>query len=275
MHKKWQSLSKRVLIGFLNVFVVLIISLVLAEFVLRITNPLGAYSYFHDAVDIINSFVDSPRGRVNQAGDYALMGWSFRILPDNTRFVPATDTDALCKVIVAGDSVTFGQGVDDDDTWVNQLASALPQYEFVNSGAIGRNVEDARMAIETIEGDAYIYLIIYNDADERGTVGQKLNRYYWALEVYLSLFFGKKNVERDIPMFREEINQISSRDDTLIFVFENDELRHEANTAIEIPMYTAQNSAFDSHPNAQGHQEIAAAILPYASSFLEVQCNQE
>ena len=38
-----------------------------------------------------------------------------------------------------GDSVTFGYGVDDDQTWVDGMARALPDVHVINAGVSGFN----------------------------------------------------------------------------------------------------------------------------------------
>lgn len=46
-------------------------------------------------------------------------------------------TSSATRLVVSGDSFTFGYGVDDEDSWVAQLDRAAPQLEVVNMGQGG------------------------------------------------------------------------------------------------------------------------------------------
>src|SRR5688572_13884306 len=90
---------------------------------LRLFDPLGARRYLDDAALYV--YVHRARGYVMLPGVYQFSNWQVTILSDTSRAVPATNTSAPCTLALIGDSVTFGQGVSDGDTWANLMAKEL------------------------------------------------------------------------------------------------------------------------------------------------------
>ncbi len=77
----------------------------------------------------------------------------------------------MTRVVVLGDSVTWGQGVDAEKGFVNQLGVLLNErrgpYEVWNSGVVGTNIHNhkaryARLA-PILRPDATVVVLLYND----------------------------------------------------------------------------------------------------------------
>jgi lysophospholipase L1-like esterase len=68
------------------------------------------------------------------------------------------------RVVCSGDSVTFGQGVDDDETWCSQLGALDPTLEPVNMGQVGYGVDQAylwyRRDADGLEVDLHVFAFI-------------------------------------------------------------------------------------------------------------------
>ena len=140
-----------------------ILALVLAlEFGLRLTDPLGALRYFGDLRAVYAAYREDVSRYAMRPGSYTFSNWQAIILPDGSRRVPDTaPTD--CTIVLVGDSVTFGLGVSDGDTWANLVARELPGVQLVNAGVAGASITSVAATIEATRADGYVYLIIDND----------------------------------------------------------------------------------------------------------------
>lgn len=142
----------------------------LLEVYLRTADPWGL-SYVHD-IDDFYSYYDTQTYApdwVIAPGQYEYTGSSMMVLADHTRLVPDTNQTANCTVVAIGDSVTFGMWVDDEATWVNQLARNFPEVHFVNAGIPGYESQHIRrMQGRFPDAEGYIYLIVRNDVSKEG-----------------------------------------------------------------------------------------------------------
>ena len=139
-------------------------TLLLLEGMLRILDPWDI-RYFSDLAKMGNEHfvIDAERGYTMADGDYSYSHWSATIA-DSTRTIPNTNPDAACKIIVLGDSVAFGYGVDDADVWVNQLAAQFPDVHFVNTAIPRYNSTNVLQTYNVFpDGNAYLYMIVNND----------------------------------------------------------------------------------------------------------------
>ena len=110
--------------------------------------------------------VPDARGYNVRSGTHVLSSFTFTLLPDRTRAVPATNPSASRTLVFVGDSVTFGYGVDDAQTWVNLVARQRPDWHVVNAGVSGYNSTNVRRNVEQDRtADALVYLIVNNDAE--------------------------------------------------------------------------------------------------------------
>ena len=139
-------------------------TLLLLEGILRVLDPWDI-RYFSDLAKMGNEHfvIDAERGYTIADGDYRYSHWSATVA-DSTRIIPDTNPDGACKIMVLGDSVAFGYGVDDADVWVNQLAAQFPDVHFVNTSIPRYTSTNVLRTYEVFpDSDAYLYMIVNND----------------------------------------------------------------------------------------------------------------
>lgn len=254
------------------------------ELVIRYGDPWGGIRYYSDLSRQLAAFVESEHGGYTMyPGLYEFSNWTALINRDGTRHTPAAKA-ADCRIAFVGDSLTWGFGVNDADVFVNLLAVEMGA-QVVNAGLSAYNSEQVLRAIEAMDADGFVYVIINNDAEV--TVQRAhdlpvtpapvlLNRA--AMGVYLD-FAAKTGggAATDEQRFEHDLRQIAARGDVLMAVFEDGRGWHErvagiVPDVIVLPAYTQRISAVDQHPNARGHTEIAAHLLPHVREFEEVVC---
>ena len=79
------------------------------------------------------------------------------------------EVDGRPLVAVLGDSITFGYGVEDDETLPVRLEERMPQYQFLNTAVPGYQLEQQVAAYEEtvrdLEPDAVMLVFFWNDLD--------------------------------------------------------------------------------------------------------------
>ncbi|MCL4878764.1 MAG: hypothetical protein KJ064_19040 [Anaerolineae bacterium] len=257
----------------------------LLEVYLRIADPWGL-SYVHD-IDNFYGYYDTQTYApdwVITPGQYEYTGSSMSVLADHTRLVPDTNQTANCTVVAIGDSVTFGMWVDDEATWVNQLARNFLEVHFVNAGIPGYESQHIRrMQRRFPDADGYIYLIVRNDVSKEGFSYKTIAPN--SIEFYLTAYF-KVAINRalgteevyDWPRFWEDIAAIKASGNTLIFTYD-DKVSHKIvehdPEIIPLAWKVEPLSVVDGHPTAASHQEAAELMQPYVAAFLENVCHLE
>jgi hypothetical protein len=253
------------------------------ELLLRYGDPWGGIRYYSDLSRQLASFVEAERGFMMYPGLYEFSNWSALINLDGSRYTPASKS-ADCDIVFVGDSLTWGFGVNDQHVFVNHIAGEIDAH-VVNAGLSAYNSEQVLMAIETMDADGFVYVIINND--DEVTVQRTndlpvtpapllLNRA--AASVYLD-FAAKTGggAATDEQRFEHDLRQIAARGDVLMAIFEDVRGWHERVAAIVpevivLPPYTARISVVDPHPNAVGHQQIAANLLPHVKALESEVC---
>ncbi len=251
------------------------------EATLRAADPWGVLAYHRDLQTIYDSFRESPRGYTSAPGTYRLSSWSATILPDGTRRVPASAVGAPCTLVLAGDSVTFGHGVDDADTWANLVAAGLPGVGVVNAGTAGYNAGDVLRTVRDVPGDVYLYLMLENDAD--GPFPWRRLQHRSPPRLALRLYLYTAGLARPAPppdydrFDRDLAHLLEDRRVTIVAFDEGRPLvsrvraRHPGAVRL-IPTYAAVNSRADAHGDAASNRAIAASVLPIAREALGRGC---
>lgn len=259
----------------------LLVSLLVAEIILRVIDPLGAWAYTIDSSRIINKngLYDEDVGYLISPGVYKGRGWAVTIDDKGWRETPASSRISQCTIAIIGDSVTFGWGVDDKDTWPNLVASKYHDVEFINRSLWGYNSSNIRGVVETVDVDGFIYLAIGND-NQPPIVWQP----FWqnptnttGVSVYVNHALRKSEQGVLWGLFEEDMQVIVSHQ-PLVFAFpENDVTRwlegHYPEVVV-IDLWTHNISVADSHPDALGHVQIAEQMYPYIDSWLSEACEQ-
>lgn len=250
----------------------IILALLLGEVLLGRFDPLG-FGYYRDQ-DMLNPYlIADPRGYTFQMGTYVLSASTFTILPDGTRRVPDTPSSADTTLVFMGDSVTFGYGVNDDQTWVNRVARQLPDVHIVNAGVSGFNSTNVLRTLALYpDAQALVYLIINNDAypENRPKFGRARSpaAISW-LEVYLlnlpNYLFPLSEPQNDLPRYLDEVRKISADQRVLLVGFNEDFSRMTIRDCCAVSLIergTDRVSPADGHPGVRGNQEIAQQMLP-------------
>jgi hypothetical protein len=169
--------------------------------------------------------------------------------------------------------VTFGYGVDDDQTWVDLIARALPNVHVVDAGVSGFNATNVlRTRALYPDAQALVYLIINNDAyaENRPKFDQirPAAAMSW-LEVYLlnlpDYLFPPAEEASDLPRYLDEVRQINADGRVLLVGFDEAFSRMTIRECCDVALIergTDRVSPADGHPGVRGNQEIARQMLP-------------
>lgn len=249
----------------------LIITLLLIDFGLSLFDPLGVKTYFYDLDQLFaNAALDAKRGYTIRAGAYQFRHWQATILNDTTRLVPASrESGKLCRIVFVGDSVTFGHGVNDDQTWVNLVSQDYPNVTFINAGVNGYNASNVLATVQQIEADGYFYTLIDNDASAAPLVPRQ-PQYPSASALYFGVLFRRPVDVPNLVLFDDALAGLK-RENVVIVGFTGDPLAARANVPT-VPRWTHRISAFDPHANVQGNREIAEALRPFVDRLVASTC---
>jgi hypothetical protein len=255
--------------------IIVLLTLLAGEVLLAVFDPLG-FIYYRDQAYLSSQLVPDPRGYNFRAGEHPL-SFSLTILPDGTRAVPDTNPSAETTLVFVGDSLTFGYGVGDDQTWVNLVARDLPGVRVVNAGVSGYNSTNVlRTIAQYPDADALVYLIVNNDAEpeKRPAFDSTFPRhpsswlalYLLNLPEYLTPLSVEAQMERgDLPRYLNDLRQIVADERVLALAFDDAFGRMTVEQCCAIPLIergTDRVSPADGHPGVRGNQEIAVQILP-------------
>lgn len=278
---------RRILIIVLWTFLVTVFAI---EGILRFIDPWGVIDVYDDLVLFHDNFQIHPqRGYILPEGEYQFNEWIATVTTEQTRFVPDTNPDASCTIAMVGDSVAFGHGVNDNETFTNLLAQEFPDVHFIDASLNGYNVGNVLGTIRAVEADAYIYFIVHNDDDPPLEIGQQ-GRVKYAITLYNhSLRAMLRNEGEDSPVetetsgevvypdwFITDAQSIAEFDNVLIAANEGNSLLPFVET-LDVPLVTISKtkqrvSRADPHPNAEGHAEMAQSLLPHVDLWVSEHC---
>jgi len=175
--------------------------------------------------------------------------------------------------VFVGDSVTFGLGVSDDQTFVNLVAAQLPGVRVIDAAMPAFNINNVRRMVDLQPPDARIvYMITDNDSDPEFmpdfSAAGKLPTLPWTA---LYIRFLPTVVQAadpsygyagsDLGMYEREVAPLGD-DPRVLMIGYDDALTPLAPGAVMIRPFTTQLSFADKHPDLNGHHEIADQILP-------------
>jgi lysophospholipase L1-like esterase len=121
--------------------------------------------------------------------------------------------EGVTRIVVVGDSFTYGQGVNRQERYTERLDSALgPQIEILNFGDPGANYDthlaNMELALEIAKPDVVVLQWLFNDvqpADERGPGPMNLaGPFHRFIQPYSALYFvlnlGFKQLQTDLGL---------------------------------------------------------------------------
>ncbi len=172
-----------------------------------------------------------------------------------------------------GDSVTFGYGVDDDQTWVNLIArdaARRPRHQR-RGERLQLDQRRSRTLAQYPDADALVYLIVNNDAEPEKQpdfdhlrppdTSSWLALYLLNLPEYLSPISASDEIARgDIPRYFDDLRAILAIERVLAVAFDDAFGRMTVRDCCAIPLIargTDRVSPADGHPGVRGNQEIA------------------
>lgn len=294
--------SRKIRQNIILLLVATLAMLLLLEGLLRTVDPLGIDALTTTLWRISDQMdTDDPRGFGLPPGRYKMPGWTLNINEDRNRVTPnAVDTD--CEILFVGDSVTIGQGVQDEEVWVNLLAADAP-VTFKNAGFSGYNIYHVANTIETRNANGYIYLLIGNDAStqvpfERAQTAGALQTFiqrrllrgvYSYVALLRSGILERESPPTDpnVPLdeiespeqytnFLETFETLVTRDDVLVMGLSSEELvqaaAQEFPQIVMVERYTSYVSWIDTHADAAGNRQLAETVREPVMAFTERIC---
>ena len=255
----------------------ILVSFIVIEGWLHVFDPWGI-GYLYDvhliagSTKVIAGHIVLPEGK--------LEGKRFDvvILENNTRYVPDTTAND-CQIVFIGDSVTFGFGVNDDETFVNLIAQEFPQVEFINAGVHGYNSQQVRMSMKRFgEASGFVWLIVSNDSHApviASVPAPRKNRFYW-LEYFDRAFPNHKPrppYQEYKTRFDNDASVIIEAGTLLLAYNINSDLVDKLDVEpISIDAKRFRLARAEGHPNADGHELIKQQMLLPVSDYIEETC---
>lgn len=255
--------------------ILIAITLMALEAALTFIDPLGVV-YYRDIRTIENESKRQDLSGYTFASSHKthLTKWSFETTPDGTRSVPGISLSGP-KVRFYGDSVTFGMGVDDANTWVSIVCSSL----HLNCTNYGRGGYPASNTVELMQATAHrgcaVFLTIHNDMETMDDFiyGNQSWRPmildYWH---FLTVGRYAGYARLDNTAYQQAMQYAASRPNTLLLAFDGHnygKMVREQYGAVLIPNFTSRISVVDTHPNNEGNRQIAEYILPILDEWLD------
>lgn len=261
-----------------NVIAVLLLTLFALEVLLRAIDPIGVVAYTRFNAWAHTHRLPDATGYIHTPGTYRVNGQAVTIGADGLRITP--DSDATCTVAVLGDSVLFGFGVSDDDTFVSQLATRYPDVRWINTGRTGYNVDNFHRVLDTRTADGWLYYAVSNDASDPPATTAQVRRTYSATALHARLVYAFTRTRQASPRaidwqpFDELITRLQSRDALMIGADDHAvTARLVVHGGASIPAHRHPISAVDPHPNPAGHMHIADALTPLVDHWLPTVCD--
>lgn len=260
----------------------ILLCILLLDTLLYWFDPLGLVAWHYTFRAQHEVMTIHPTGFAYPTGEHDFITYHATILEDGTRLVPDTNIQAACTIVFIGDSVTYGQGMNDSETWVNILAQAFPDVHFINTGRSAYSAANVLLAKQHYQGDGYIWTLIKNDANPPfNHDGSRPTTYQPpASRLYFDWFFRDlvPDVE-SVPMERywQTVEQIIT-DNTLVIGIADEPLAEATADRYPvhlIPLWTTNISAVDIHADTRGNIEIAEHVMPFVEPFISRICRDE
>ncbi len=255
-----------------QLLIIALVTLIMTELILQTVDPLGL-KYVDDLATFYSYALPTEYGFRVPPGTYPVSNWSFTIAADGARYTPASETAQSRqrgqRVLFVGDSVTFGWGMNDDQTWINHIAQQLG-IEAVNAGMPGFNATQILEVVRSYPDEEHIvYLSFHNDNQVETMLQPPQPRTLRLVRLYNLLT--QPPIPESDPAFSASMQTLSEDDRILILAFDDHYGRQVSQNygAVLIPPYTTVISVADQHADAAGNQQIADGALTPISAFLE------
>ena len=269
--------------GIIAVLFMFIVTFGLTELLLKVVDPWGADAYFYDIFSMFAAYVPENGYYTLPDGTYEFRHWS-ATMAEQQRVTPATAAEAACRIVVVGDSMAYGYGVNDDETWVNHLADKNPEVRFENYGVVAASSQNIRARVERLDTDGIIYLFFRNNRKDPITIPERQSGYQSSLGAYLYYVQVATSDASAPPLspdalserFLEDMQYLSSVDNLLMLGFDDwlsNYVADEYGLTI-IPDFEEAISLADAHPTAAEHVKIAENMQPHVETFIADVCGE-
>jgi hypothetical protein len=263
------------------ILIVVFLTTIMVEAALWFIDPLGIATYVYDLSTMVT--IANAEGFTLPPGVHTLRHWSYTIDEFGNRIMPSSES--ACIIAFVGDSVTFGQGVNDDETFAYKIALENPDVHSINLGKIAYNIANIRRAVENNPADGYIYFISDNDDGlpwerPQSEWGQprELPPRLSAVRYYIAAF-----QERSVPpvtdseAFWRDLEALRARGDVLMFAMESplgEQVVERYPDIALVPHWgrTMAISWIDGHPNPAGHDYLKNFINDAVQDFISERC---
>jgi hypothetical protein len=250
--------------------IVALLTVAAVEVFLRVFDPWGA-RYYDNVQQLWEATAPDPSGYTFRPGVHPFGLSTFTIEADGTRRVPGS-VDGGRRVAFVGDSVTFGQGVNDDETWVSLVCAELT-LDCTNYGRSSYQVPNILELVRTLDG-CVVWYTIPNDTGARMHQPTPNYAYVPYSAYYLRAVLG--TVPSAYP-YVEDVHtpmyaMLANRPDMLVLASRGDqygERMRDQFGAVLIAGHTVGISRIDGHANAEGNRQIADAAAPVIADWLE------
>lgn len=260
-------MSKQTKAAIISGFFVFLITTGFIEVALRIFDPLGL-NYFSDLATLYSVWQSHETGYTFPDGEYRLSNYSFTYR-DGQRVTPDSNPSGK-QVVFIGDSVSFGLGVNDAETWINLVAREL-NINAINLALPGYNIGNIERQLAHLPPDSCIvWLVVGNDhePDRDWTPPVAPKPQYAFITRYLMLLAPSLPDTPPTPQFYERVEAIAADERVTAVAFDAPYAERMPPTVHRIPPYQSRISYVDAHANEVGNQEIAVAIAPIISSVI-------
>lgn len=260
-----------------NALISILMTFACLEVSLKLIDPIGIARYYQDSGVLLSRIVPNEDGYDFTSGVMDMYVYDATIQLSGERYTPSA-IGTGCRVATVGDSLTFGMGVYDDETFTELLAQEYAG-NWVNRGKPGYNSGNILADVNSFDADMIVYLATNNDPDSDWFYSRpNVAGYQSALQAYTWQYTFRNRMTMGTtytPQFEYNIASISSNENLLMFVMsDNPQLTvYRAYGAIVIPPYRGVVSIADTHPNKQGHRELFNYLLPYVMRGIDEYCH--
>ncbi|PJF26478.1 MAG: hypothetical protein CUN53_07675 [Phototrophicales bacterium] len=274
-------MRKRIIRAVIASLIVVLLTTVMVEAALWFIDPLGIATYVYDLSTMVT--IASAEGYTLPPGVHTLRHWSYTIDEFGNRIMPRSES--ACIIAFVGDSVTFGQGVNDDETFAYKIALENPGVRFINLGKIAYNIANVRRAVESNPANGYLYFISDNDdglpwerPPQEWGQPRELPPRLSAVRYYVAAFQERSSASvTDLDAFWRDLEALRARGDVLMFAMGSPlgaQVIERYPDIAPIPHWGRAMSIswIDGHPNAAGHVYLLNALRERVTDFVTKRC---
>jgi len=175
--------------------------------------------------------------------------------------------------------MTFGWGVEDNETFAYRIAQGYPEAQFINTGKAAYSAKNLRMTAQSTPAKGYIYIPMYNDNIVSPFLQPTRSSPPLALRTYLGNSQRLGSTRHEAQDWQVDLSAMLSEGRWLILAMDKpspvlDWLITEYPETVIVTTYTQSVSFADEHPSVNGHGELVDVMEPHVRTFVDDICNQ-